>query len=407
MKRNHRRDFIPAVDYRNRRIPGLYRRGERFYGLVWANCGSGRRESRRFRLTNPEGEPCSNVVEAKAALDVLRGKKAEDLLAIGGKRISFFEWADRYLELASTKAKRPGTVENERQAIDRWKSHLGDIALSNISTPHLAAFIEKRLQGGRFGRKDLAPASPRTVKLDCVMLSGILKTAVQAGYLGEVPRMPKFKTPPPPVRTLLTPEQFERLLVGCLALDSEGQPVSKNGEQLRDFLRFLAYSGAREKEALGVAWSHIDLQNERLFLGAHEEFQASGVVIGSGGLSKNHRSRIVDFNPQLKALLEEMKSRRAPDSKWLFPSPQRGDTDRPAKTFRESLRLVRKHAGLPNVGFHDLRHLFCSHCVMAGIDFMTIAAWLGHKDGGILIGKVYGHLLDEHRRKMAAKVVIG
>jgi len=44
---------------------------------------------------------------------------------------------------------------------------------------------------------------------------------------------------------------------------------------------------------------------------------------------------------------------------------------------------------------------------MAGIDFMTIALWLGHKDSGILIGKVYGHLLDEHRQKMAAKLTIG
>jgi hypothetical protein len=44
---------------------------------------------------------------------------------------------------------------------------------------------------------------------------------------------------------------------------------------------------------------------------------------------------------------------------------------------------------------------------MAGVDFMTIAEWLGHKDGGILIGKVYGHLLDEHRQRMAAKVRIG
>jgi hypothetical protein len=43
-------------------------------------------------------------------------------------------------------------------------------------------------------------------------------------------------------------------------------------------------------------------------------------------------------------------------------------------------------------------------CVMAGIDYMTIAAWLGHKDGGILIGKVYGHLNNEHRLNMAAKL---
>jgi integrase len=65
--------------------------------------------------------------------------------------------------------------------------------------------------------------------------------------------------------------------------------------------------------------------------------------------------------------------------------------------------MARK-ARLDWLGFHDLRHYFCSICVMAGIDFMTIAAWLGHKDGGILVGKVYGHLLDDHRRKAARLV---
>jgi hypothetical protein len=41
---------------------------------------------------------------------------------------------------------------------------------------------------------------------------------------------------------------------------------------------------------------------------------------------------------------------------------------------------------------------------MSGIDFMTIAAWVGHKDGGVLIGKVYGHLANEHRKAMADKL---
>src|SRR5207245_11788445 len=97
----------------------------------------------------------------------------------------------------------------------------------------------------------------------------------------------------------------------------------------------------------------------------------------------------------------------APDSIWLFPSPQRGDEDKPAKTFRESLEFVRKRAGLPHFGFHDLRHHFISMCVMSGIDFMTIAAWVGHKDGGILIGKVYGHLANEHRKAMADRLNFG
>jgi hypothetical protein len=41
---------------------------------------------------------------------------------------------------------------------------------------------------------------------------------------------------------------------------------------------------------------------------------------------------------------------------------------------------------------------------MAGIDYMTIAKWAGHKDGGVLIGKTYGHLNREHMKKMASKL---
>jgi len=38
---------------------------------------------------------------------------------------------------------------------------------------------------------------------------------------------------------------------------------------------------------------------------------------------------------------------------------------------------------LQRFGFHDCRHHFISYAVMSGIDFMTIARWVGHKDGGI------------------------
>jgi integrase len=99
-----------------------------------------------------------------------------------------------------------------------------------------------------------------------------------------------------------------------------------------------------------------------------------------------------------------MKDRRDQNSVWLFPSPKRGKLDRPFISFRESLNLVRDAVGMNGFGFHDSRHRFASRCVMAGIDYMTIAKWLGHQDGGILVGKVYGHLSDEHRKKMALRL---
>jgi hypothetical protein len=44
--------------------------------------------------------------------------------------------------------------------------------------------------------------------------------------------------------------------------------------------------------------------------------------------------------------------------------------------------------------------------VMAGVDNLTIARWVGHRDGGVLIGKVYGHLTDEHTRRQAQKLAL-
>ena len=41
---------------------------------------------------------------------------------------------------------------------------------------------------------------------------------------------------------------------------------------------------------------------------------------------------------------------------------------------------------------------------MSGIDYLTISRWVGHKDGGVLIGKVYGHLADVHTKRQAQRL---
>jgi hypothetical protein len=38
------------------------------------------------------------------------------------------------------------------------------------------------------------------------------------------------------------------------------------------------------------------------------------------------------------------------------------------------------------------------------VDIPTVSRWLGHKDGGALAMKVYGHLRDSHSTAMAQKV---
>jgi integrase len=404
---NHRPQFMPAVDSRNRRVRRLCTRNGRYYAQLWIDLENGKKSSRRFPLHDEQEQPVRSLSEAKEALISLLDRRKKNTLPQRGQKPTFANFALHYLQMASTRQKRKRTQEKEAGALEMWSAHLGHIRVDRITMPMIKDFVEKRLNGCRLRGKRYEPAAPRTVALDLIALRNVLNAAIDSGYMRELPRFPRVKVPPPPRRPLITPEEFENLLACCFAIKPDGEPLTKNGQQLNDFLRLLAFTGAREQEALRLRWSHIDFERRHIFIGADEDFVAAATTVGSGGTSKNRGSRIVDFNLQLESLLREMYHRRAPDSQWLFPSPQRGERDIHAKKLRESFNLVRGKAGLLNVGFHDLRHLFCSFCVMAGIDFMTIASWLGHKDGGILIGKVYGHLLDEHRQKMAANLIIG
>lgn len=219
-----------------------------------------------------------------------------------------------------------------------------------------------------------------------------MKQARSDGWLQRLPMegLKPLKTTTPR-RPYFAVAEIESLCKAAFDRNEDKTPITKNAQQFADYVRLLAYCGARRNEALRLRWEDVDFDKNQLH-------------IGSDGDTKNNEARTVDFNPKLKAHLLAMQTRKAPDSKWLFPSPQRGDKDASTKTFKESLNLARTHAKMANFNFHDCRHTFISMCVMAGIDYMTIASWVGHKDGGVLIGKVYGHLANEHRKAMADKV---
>src|SRR4029453_18834068 len=136
--------------------------------------------------------------------------------------------------------KRAGTLENERQAIERWRDYLGHVRIDQIATPAITAYLHKRREGGIFCSRKLQPISERTANLDLMMLRNVLKTAMDDGHLRELPRMKVVCETPPPKRDLITPAEFDRLL------EVARNACEKKGEQLADYLQFLAYTGARE-----------------------------------------------------------------------------------------------------------------------------------------------------------------
>jgi integrase len=71
---------------------------------------------------------------------------------------------------------------------------------------------------------------------------------------------------------------------------------------------------------------------------------------------------------------------------------------------QKALDRALKKVGSHRITHHDLRHLFATRCIESGVDIPTVSRWLGHKDGGALLMKTYGHLRREHSQAQALKV---
>jgi integrase len=78
----------------------------------------------------------------------------------------------------------------------------------------------------------------------------------------------------------------------------------------------------------------------------------------------------------------------------------------PIKSPRLALENACKRLGLTHLRVHDLRHIFATRCIEAGVDVPTIASWMGHKDGGALVAQTYGHIIASHSEKQITKVAI-
>jgi len=72
-----------------------------------------------------------------------------------------------------------------------------------------------------------------------------------------------------------------------------------------------------------------------------------------------------------------------------------------------SLTRACQKVGVNKLTHHDLRDAFATQAIEAGVDIPTVAAWLGHVDGGALLMRTYAHHRRPHSIAQAAKVNFG
>jgi hypothetical protein len=141
---------MPANDSRNRRVPGLYIRNGRYYGQLWLDVGHGKKAPRRLALLDSNQQPARTLQAAKEALEIKRHERRTSALGSLGRKPLFSDYCDAYFEKAAVQKKRAGTIQNERQALDRWRDHLGHVRLDRVTTAVIAGYVDRRLKGDTF-----------------------------------------------------------------------------------------------------------------------------------------------------------------------------------------------------------------------------------------------------------------
>jgi integrase len=223
-------------------------------------------------------------------------------------------------------------------------------------------------------------ASPTRYNNTLAGLRHVFDVAIEAGIIYGNPAA-KLERVPVRAKHLALPsrEQFLHLVE---AVEHAGAWCSRD---CADLLRGLAFTGIRKGEAAQLEWRDVDFEAGEILVRGDPE---------TG--TKNWTVRRVPMIPDARALFERMRSERADEA-----------LNEKVFRVREAQKAISgacKRLGTSRITHHDLRHLFATICIESGVDIPTVSRWLGHRDGGALAMKTYGHLRREHSIAQAQRV---
>jgi integrase len=339
------------------RHKGLYKRGS-----VWWIRYAGLDGRIRF-----ESSGFTSFKEAQARLIDRKKEVKEGKDPIPVKRIkphTFKELADHYLIWAE----RQRSYRRKKGIIGLLKKEWGNLPLRHFITRLLEEYQTKVIteevetKDGEKRYKAPATANRHLATLKHMFTKAVEWEMVEDEVLKKVRRVK------------LLPENNRRLRY--LSKEDTKALVEACKPHLRPIVETALNTGMRKEEILSLEWErHVDLKHGFILLDT----------------TKNGDRREVPINQTLRETLQGLV--RHINSPYVF-------TDKRGKRFDNVVRSFKsacKTAGIKDFRFHDLRHTFASHLVMAGIDITTVKELLGHKT--LTMTLRYAHLAPSHKVK--------
>ena len=319
----------------------VYQRGQIWYVDYYY-------DGRRIRKKVGSEKDAENALAAIKA-DILRGEYRFKK----DSRISFEDFAERYLEYGKINKKR--SWQRDRWSIENLNSHFKGKLFSKI-TP---------LQIEDYKRKRLEKVLPATLNRELACLRHMFNLAKKWKVVYENPvNEVKFLQERKIEIRVLTREEAERLI--------DAVP-----DYLKPIIVIALNTGMRRGEILNLRWNDIDFDKYYIFI----KEAKSGVA------------RKVPMNSLVAETLKDIKR----ESNFVFYNPKKRDRRKNVYTaFKSACRKI----GIPDFRFHDLRHTAATLMVMGGVDLVTVKEILGHSR--IEMTMRYAHPTSENKRKAVA-----
>ena len=330
---------------------------------------------------------------------LIRRSLKTDVLSVGKLRLADFEKQERQRAESGEAAAHGRITMGDAMALHRQRV-AGDASLK----PRTRDYHNQRLRAlvkswPGIDRKEIrsltktdclnwaakfgARASPTAFNHTVSVLRILLEIGVEVG--GRYDNPAKFiKRASERAKTLRLPEpeQFEQFVS---EIENGG---SGHSQPCADLVRFLAFGGFRKNEAGNITWADCDFDKKEIIVRGDPE---------TG--TKNWTIRRVPMIPDMLELLQRLRTER--------PNEIPSSSVMRVRECQKAMDRAAKVVGMARITHHDLRHLFATLCIESGVDIPTVSRWLGHKDGGALAMRVYGHLRDQHSGNMAQRVTFG
>jgi integrase len=326
-------------------IKGLYRRGQVYWVAYKVSDGSICRES-----TGEKSQEDAEFFLAKRRKQV---KDGEIIEARKRKNNKFGELAKDYLECCVGQKAYYSKKFLVRQLVERF----GNLKIRALNTEMIEKWQSEQLRGNM----------PGTVNRKLTVLKHIIKKGNDWGKasdetLKQVCKVKKKLEENTRLR-FLNVEECQTLIDCCAS-------------HLKPIVTVALHTGMRRGEILGLKWEQVDLKHGFILL----------------EITKNGERREIPIDNTLMIMFNSMP--RGLESVYVFTDPRTGE---PYKSVQTSFETALKRAEIRDFRFHDLRHTFASHLVMAGVDLTSIRELLGHKSLAMTIR--YAHLAPGHKRR--------